>query len=49
MTQNNKKDWVEPVINELGKAIDLIEGGEFGNDPKIFGSGDQFAVNNLTT
>ena len=49
MTQKNKKDWIIPEIKELGKSIDLIEGGEDGTDPKIFGSGDQFAVNNLTT
>ncbi len=49
MTQKNKTDWVKPVINDLGEAKDLIKGGAPGEDPKTFGSGDQFAVNDLTT
>ena len=49
MTQKIKSDWIEPVIEDLGDATDLIEGGIEGGDPKILGSGDQFAVNDLTT
>lgn len=49
MTQKNKSEWIDPVINELGKATDLIEGGQPGQDPKTIGTGDQFAVNDLTT
>ena len=49
MTQINKKEWINPEIKELGKAIDHIEGGDPDGDPKVFGTGDQFAVNNLTT
>ncbi len=49
MTQKIKKDWIEPEIKDLGEAKDLIKGGNEGQDPKIFGSGDQFAVNDLTT
>lgn len=49
MTQISKKDWIEPEIKDLGKAKDLIKGGAPGDDPKTFGSGDQFAVNDLTT
>ena len=49
MTQNNKSNWIDPKIEDLGKATDLIDGGIEGGDPKIIGSGDQFAVNDLTT
>jgi len=49
MTQKNKSDWIDPVIKDLGNATDLIEGGIDGGDPKVLGTGDQFAVNNLTT
>ena len=49
MTQKNKKDWIKPEIKDLGEAKDLIKGGAPGEDPKTFGSGDQFAVNDLTT
>tara|TARA_Y100000768_G_C23850453_1_gene620697 strand:- start:158 stop:307 length:150 start_codon:yes stop_codon:yes gene_type:complete len=49
MSRNIKKDWIEPVIKELGEAKDLIKGGAPGEDPKTFGAGDQFAVNDLTT
>ena len=49
MTQKIKSDWIEPVIEDLGDATDLIEGGIPGGDPKVLGSGDQFAVNDLTT
>ena len=49
MTDKIKKDWIEPAIKELGEAKDLIKGGAQGQDPKVFGSGDQFAVNDLTT
>lgn len=40
--------WEKPEIKELGNASDITKGGE-GNDPKFIGSGDQFAVNDLTT
>ena len=49
MTQKNKSDWIDPIIKDLGKATDLIEGGAPGEDPKTFGSSDQFAINDLTT
>jgi len=49
MKQRYKSDWVDPSIKDLGNATDLIEGGIEGGDPKILGSGDQFAVNDLTT
>ena len=49
MTQKNKSDWIDPIIKDLGEAKDLIKGGIEGSDPKVFGSGDQFAVNDLTT
>ena len=48
MTKKHKAEWINPEIKDLGKATDLIEGGE-GGDPKFLGTGDQFAVNNLTT
>ena len=34
MTQKNKKEWIDPVINELGEAKDLIEGGAPGEGSK---------------
>ena len=49
MTQKNKAEWIDPTITILGEAKDLIEGGAPGEDPKTFGTGDQFAVNDLTT
>ena len=49
MTQKNKKDWIKPEIKDLGEDKDLIKGGAPGEDTKTFGSGDQFAVNDLTT
>ena len=44
----DKLVWVKPEIKNLGNAADITKGGE-GNDPKFIGSGDQFAVNDLTT
>ena len=49
MTYLEKANWIKPEIKDLGNAKDLIEGGAPGEDPKTFGSGDQFAVNDLTT
>lgn len=45
---SKKEAWVKPEIKELGDLISLTEGGE-GGDPKFLGSGDQFAVNDLST
>ena len=44
----DKLNWVEPEINNIGNAVEITEGGG-GGDPKFFGTGDQFAVNDLTT
>ena len=48
MTVKHKAKWINPEIMDLGNANDLIKGGE-GGDPKFLGTGDEFAVNNLTT
>jgi len=41
--------WQKPELKDLGKAKDLIKGGAPGVDPKVFGTGDAFVENNLTT
>ena len=43
------KKWTKPEIKVLGDAKQLIKGGTPGSDPKVLGTGDQFAVNDLTT
>ena len=43
-----KDKWIEPQIKELGDILELTQGGE-GGDPKFLGTGDAFAVNDLTT
>tara|TARA_X000000950_G_scaffold41103_1_gene44821 strand:+ start:11850 stop:12002 length:153 start_codon:yes stop_codon:yes gene_type:complete len=48
----NKKtqiSWEKPTIERLGKARDIIKGGAPGQDPKVFGTGDAFVENDLTT
>ena len=48
----NKKtqfSWEKPSLKGLGKAKDVIKGGAPGTDPKVFGTGDQFVENDLTT
>ena len=45
--EKNKLD--KTYIKELGSAKSLIKGGNEGSDPKVIGTGDQFAVNDLTT
>ena len=45
---NEKDKWIEPQVTELGDILDLTQGGE-GGDPKFLGSGDAFAINDLTT
>ena len=42
-----KKKWEKPTIKELGKAKEIIRGGQPA-DPKFLGSGDQF-TDSLTT
>ncbi len=49
MKKMEKINWIKPHIIELGSAKSLIKGGNEGSDPKIIGTGDQFAVNDLTT
>lgn len=48
MNMSEKDKWIEPQVVELGDILDITQGGQ-GGDPKFIGSGDQFAINDLST